>query len=297
MLKITRRLLAVLSVAAFLLVLGACGSTQPQPATAAANDTDSTRASSALPAASTDASSKGDAAPGGHGPQGSTAPEPAASNSTKDDAGNPARKVAEQPAAATPSRLAMPETLKHDAYRYLGLGNDKPVTMKLGGMENGAVMSSVQTNSLKEVKDGKAVFESESVINGTIRTKVEYTVTNEGVFAREPAAGLDAKPQMELPVDLTPGRTWKAKEKHVADGRTVTTDTTSRIIGIRQLQTAKGKFAALLIEEKGTMTEGGVTSPIVSKMWLVKDIGPVRNEMTMRTPKAKKPVLIVGEIQ
>jgi hypothetical protein len=53
----------------------------------------------------------------------------------------------------------------------------------------------------------------------------------------------------------------------------------------------------LVVEERGTMRQDGVDSLIVSKMWLVKDIGPVRNEMTMRTPNAKKPVLIVGEIQ
>jgi len=157
---------------------------------------------------------------------------------------------------------------------------------------------SEQTTKLLEVANGMATYSSEVTEGGSLAMTILWTVKPDGVYARQKGAGADDKPQLQIPAVITPGKTWTAKENYMIGGVAATTVTTNRIVGFEKVKTARGPFNALVVESKGTFNQAGKKpGQIDTKTWLVRDIGTVRVEMTLRTPKSKQPVKLVSEIQ
>jgi hypothetical protein len=196
-------------------------------------------------------------------------------------------------AKSDPPALAVPEDLKHEAYEYFGLGNPDPVVMSVVGGPNGA-LTNTQTLTLESVKGGEAVY---LVRSDLLPDAMEYTVRKDGVYGRQIVEGLNAVPQLQLPADPKPGKTWTTSERGVVQGKKLTVTTTNKIVGLRAVKTKRGNLSALLVVADGSMVLGTDKSTVSSKMWLVKGIGAVRNEFTKRTAGSKKPVQLISEIQ
>jgi hypothetical protein len=196
-----------------------------------------------------------------------------------------------------PQTATVPAALMHDAYRYMGLGVSDPVKMTVTRSDTGTVSSSEQTTTLKSVRKGVALYVQDVTVGQIPTMEVEYTVKKDGVYARQLGGGANEQPKLQLPAVVTPGKTWKVTEKYVAGSTKMTMVTVTRIVGFEQVKTARGELQALVLDATGTETQSGKTAPVEMKTWLVKDIGAVRTEMTMRTPDSSKTVKMVSEIQ
>lgn len=184
---------------------------------------------------------------------------------------------------------AVPAELQHDGYRFFGLPNKEPVEMTARNTANATKVSGAQTFKLEDVKDGEAIFAGEFSGGFAAQPAIEVFVRKDGVYAR-PKGDTGQEPQLQIPADPTPGKTWNATEKSTVNGQEMTSVTTSKVVGMRKLATKSGQRDALVIESNGTLTVDGVASKIRATFWLVKDHGQAKVEVVTRTPGQPKPV-------
>lgn len=179
----------------------------------------------------------------------------------------------------------LPASIKHDAFEYYGLDNQKTLDLKMSA--NGVDYSGSATVELEKIEGEKAYFKV--VRTGTAADFLgtdSLMVDSQGIHATGNTLGkLTPASHLAMPADLTPGKTWNVKTKLVQEnGRELNENSVNKVEGIRDLKTKSGVEKALLISTTGdtSLSESGETKKMKStlKRWFVKGTGLVKAEMT-----------------
>lgn len=171
----------------------------------------------------------------------------------------------------------LPANLKAAAFEYYGLGNPDTVRFKVTSPDSSEAQEGTQTLRLTEVGENEAKF---TVAFGgalLIRGNQEVVLKPDGIYVTKLADKQLDKPMLELPNDLTPGKTWNSSV--TIDGPTgdpVEMSATFKVKGSEKLKTEAGEFDAIRVD--GTMTAksaaGTVKSPVTG--WYAKGTGQIK---------------------
>lgn len=208
-----------------------------------------------------------------------SSPTPAASEpkETTPAAKGPAEPAEPKTEAPKPTLDSIPAGLKHDGFAYYGLGNPKPLKMKL--MRAGTTVSGEQAFTLETVDKDSAVFKQEWTGNlPAADSKVK--VTDKGIFGIEARGSTINPPQMELPASIKPGFTWKSDAKITVDGSTIS-GSSAKIVGIKAVKVGGKTIQALAVQRTSKVTTGGVTQNMATTEYYQKGVGAVKLEVTM----------------
>jgi hypothetical protein len=182
---------------------------------------------------------------------------------------------------SNPTSEDIPSELKHDAFRYYGLSNLKSVEMERRG--GGPSISGGRVVRLTGIVDGKALYDIDNTGGLEAMPDEKLSVEKDGIYTVGLSGGtMTPARNLSLPADLTPGKTWPNKTTLKMDsGQTLVADHTYKVVGEQKVKTKAGEFDALLVEAGGPTEQNGMKMQAQMKIWLVKDVGPVKMEMTM----------------
>lgn len=222
---------------------------------------------------------------------GATEKGPVAETGTKTDP-----KTGEQTnTTPPPSADQIPAELKTEAFYYYGLNNPKPMDMEITDTQApGVPKTGAQTVTLKEIKDGKAIFDVERTGNLAELGSQEVTLEKDGVYVTEAAiAKIDH--ELELPADLTPGKTWESDLKVDDPGRSVDLKNSFKIVGKQRVKTKVADREAILITSTGKGTMQGQPVRIESQNWYVRDLGGVKSIIKIIPAKGPTRTMTIQE--
>lgn len=195
--------------------------------------------------------------------------------------------------AAKPSLDQIPAELKNEAFAYYGLANSKPMDMEIIDSNSpGAPRTGSQAITFKEMRDGKAIFDLERTGNLTVLGSQEVSLEKDGVWVTKSSLA-DIKHEMEIPSDLTPGKTWTSELKLQAGN--VDLKNSFKIVGQEKVKTKVADRDAILITSTSTGTMQGRKVRIESKTWYVRDIGGVKSVVKIVSADGKTQTMTIQE--
>lgn len=214
-------------------------------------------------------------------------------NAPKSGTDSGQESVAANPDVAQTKEVS--QELQHDGYHWYGLSNKKEIKYR-ATLSNGAPLEGTQINKFIEEKDGKASFE----VTRTDGMKIAFgdepiSLEKDGIYTLG-SSNLDTKlHSLELPADLSPGKTWKnSADLKMKTGGSMTTSQTYKVVGMDKVKTPVATRDALKITASGEATIGGVKYTATNQFWYVKDFGLVKST-TVLQPKTGKPQSITIE--
>jgi hypothetical protein len=217
---------------------------------------------------------------------------------------NPSGKPPIATAPAEKPKLAdLSENLRHDAFEYYGLGNEKSLDVELKADGQAAKTGGVSTQ-LDAIADGKATFKvvrSGAIAETLGDNTVEVDAT--GVYLTGTSIGtIEPERFVALPADLSPGKTWNLKTKIIHNaGQEIEEDSVYKVEGLRDVKTKKGVQKALLVTSTGTanVTVAGKVqkNAYLTKSWYVKGVGPIRFEISLTPPGEPARSVVVEQSQ
>jgi hypothetical protein len=221
---------------------------------------------------------------------------PARDNGTPAVATSTTGATAEAPSETKPvSRDQIPADLKTEAYEYFGLSNDKPVDMEYTATAQPGLHTGSVITTLTEVKDGKPIFTIERTggLAGLGTQKV--SLEKDGIYVIESDPPILDGPQLQMPSDLTPGKSWKNRIRFDQGGTKMDVEMTYTIKGVQKFQTKKGQREGLLVAATGSGTRNGSKLTMESREWHVKGLGPVKAELISKTADGKTEKVLIEE--
>jgi len=211
----------------------------------------------------------------------------------------PAKPAETAPAAASTetkpalTSTSVPAKLKTAAYEYYGLEDLQPFPMKKISKSPGKTPADKPTESsdngsaqkaLLSVTNDKAIFEvtySEGLM-GVPVTKL--MVNKDGVFTTSVEGQELPTPQLEMPANPSPGRSWSVKANFTdQQGHHIQDQETDKVIGVKKIEIAGKSYNALYVEAKGILNVDGVKSDYFGQNWFAKGIGAVKSISSTRT--------------
>jgi hypothetical protein len=172
---------------------------------------------------------------------------------------------------------ALPEDLKTAAYDYYGLQVQR-VPMQLrkpGGSASGSEEIALE-GVTKDAAKYKIIYKGSLDQLGT--TMVE--LRRDGIYAVEAAGKPITPPQLELPTDIKPGKTWSIDgTSYLPTGEQVEQHTTVKIVGFEKIRIGSKVYDSLLVRESGTIKVAGNATKMTTNRWFVKGKGAVRMEI------------------
>jgi hypothetical protein len=206
---------------------------------------------------------------------------------------------AETPAAAPGNQGLenLPEELRHDGAAYYGIGNTEPVDMEIVTSTATGINSGTQTMRLKEMKDGKAVFTVERTGNLAQQLGgMEVRVEKDGVYVHSSPIATVGERDLELPADLTPGKTWTTTTKVDRESQKMDLKNTFKVAGVEPVTTKRSKYEdALLVTSVGEGTLSGSRVRIETRSWFVKGRGNIKTEMRLIDAANKAQTISIEE--
>ena len=222
----------------------------------------------------------------------------AASGGTSGTPQRPAATTGTAPASTdtTPvSRDQIPADLKTDAFEYFGLSNDKPVDMEYTATAQPGLHTGSVITTLTDMKDGKPVFTIERTGGLAPLGTQKVSLEKDGIYVIESDPPILDGPQLQMPSDLTPGKSWKNRIRFDQGGTKMDVEMTYTIKGVEKFKTKKGDREGLLVLAKGSGTRNGAKLTMESKEWHVKGLGPVRAELISKTADGKTEKVLIEE--
>lgn len=190
--------------------------------------------------------------------------------------GNPTPTTGSTATAVTLADL--PSDLKHAGFEYYGLGNGKPINMIMKQAGQADAAGAVEI-TLTEIKDGKATFEQK--FTGGLTPALpnsKLLLDSKGVYSVDLGGPALDKPQMELPFDAAPGKSWKLDKPIEANGSTIT-KFDSKILAVEKVTVPLGTFDALKVVADVAMEGGDQKRTAKMTAWYVKGMGTVKLSM------------------
>lgn len=201
-----------------------------------------------------------------------TAPDPQA----KGEAKTPEQVSTGQEPAKT-SLADIPAELKHAGFDYYGLGHGKPVNM-ISRVQGQPDKTGSAELVLVEVKDGKAEFEQTFSGDLGLPPSSKLIVTKDGVYSTALGSAPLENPQLELPADAAPGKSWKLQKPFDAGGSKVT-KFDSKIVGMEKVTVPLGTYDALKVIADVVMEQGSTKRTAKMTAWYAKGMGTVKLSM------------------
>lgn len=188
---------------------------------------------------------------------------------------------------------SVPAELKHAAFEYYGLDRKETLTVKSTGRPVGDG-EGTQAVEFVEMKDGNAVYLiTQTGILADLPSQ-EIVVRKDGVYTTKIAGNALKEPSLELPADLSIGKSWTSKgEFTLSESVTVKQDVNYKVVKIEKVKVPLGEYEALVLNASGSLTAQGQTNKISLKMWLAKGVGLIKSET--ETTQGGKPVKVVME--
>lgn len=202
--------------------------------------------------------------------------KPTASKDTPPTGTEPSKEPAPEAPKPAPELSA---ELKHAGYEYYGLSNSKPQKMELKDSGSSGVRTG--THSIEFVKmDGEnAIYKLKRTDDLEFLGDMELRLTKEGIYATK-IQGNDVKPaNLELPADVTPGKSWKTGWKTEVGGQAVEKNGTTKIVGVQAVKVKDKTYQAMVMTDVGTAKIDGKNTKVETKVWMVKGVGPVKMEV------------------
>jgi hypothetical protein len=190
----------------------------------------------------------------------------------------------------------IPVALQHQGFRYMGLayGQTRPMEMLQDGK---VVCTGTQTAGFAGMKDGAALY---TVTNtGTVGNtlgNLTYSVEKTGVYDISSTIEEGTTHDLELPASFQVGSKWTSKSTfYTKNGRKITVNDTSRVIGPQSVTTPAGTFDAMLVQSDGTADYDGEPFKVSSHIWYVLDRGLVKWQVVYTALPNSKPVTCLEE--
>lgn len=191
------------------------------------------------------------------------------------------------------STASIPSELKGLAYEYYGLESVK-TAMKT---TTPPTLSGFVEYSLDKATPTEAVFRVN--YTGDLQTQLssgKVSVRKDGIYNTELSGNPIEPPALDLPNDLTPGKTWHVKFKvKSGDGRVVSQDTNDKVIGPGKVKVEGETFDAIQVQENGFFYLDDKKSAVIANKWFVKGRGVVKQTIFLTgSDKQKKTMEIIS---
>lgn len=180
----------------------------------------------------------------------------------------------------TPSLAEIPESLRHDAFRYSGLSSSKPLKLKVTTSSGAEPQAGEQITKLKSVGQSTALFDIERT--GALAGLGSETQSLEttGVYLLSSTLGDTGGKTLALPSDLPIGKRWTVTSRLEQPGGTkMEYDAVYEVVRREKVVTEGGTFDGLLVKSsgKGRMNEQPIR--METRAWFVRDVGQVKLEV------------------
>jgi hypothetical protein len=199
------------------------------------------------------------------------APSPAAQETPRSGDGEAALDIAQ-----------IPEKLKHQAFRYLGLGATEPVNFKLTMTGAAEARSGGQVAKLIRLDENEAIFRVERTgeIGESLGTD-ELAVRPDGVYGIKTSVGTMSGERLELPANLTPGAKWKSSTTLTTnDGQRIQLTIDNVVLPARKVTTPAGTFEAIVVQGTGNGDFNGEKRTLKTESFYVLDKGMAKMKLT-----------------
>lgn len=223
-----------------------------------------------------------------------SSPTSATQTKQDDSAKNSSSEVTTSPSAETPATdsskpaaASIPSSLKNDASEYFGLKDSAKLEYQVVSSDGN---KSDLTRELTATKtsDAEATIEETATSPNGVQ-KFEHILKKDGIYSRQILDnGKKGELQMELPVQLAPGKKWSNKAKMETPLGSVDISSSSKVVGLEKVTVSGKSYDALKLQEQATLT-GSATETWKTTTWLAKGVGLVKMEID-RTPKGKPSV-------
>ena len=182
----------------------------------------------------------------------------------------------------------VPDSLKHEAFEYFGLGNTGPVKYTFVRVEGDKPESGTQSVELKAVGDGIAdfVIRRDGALSALGVEDVQ--VKPDGVYLVSSTHGSPEKPVMVMPSKLEPGATWGGDHTLKSpDGSEVKYSGKSKFEKKETLTVAGKSYETILVSESAELELAGSKRSVSGKTWFASGVGVVRMRLEVKTPDGK----------
>jgi len=188
----------------------------------------------------------------------------------------------------TPKVSEIPEEVKTDAFRYLGLDVTTEQAYSFAQLPNQAPQQGTQRIVYKGMEDGSPTFTIERT--GALATlgNEDVAAKADGVYTLTSQLGKLAKPILTLPAKLEVGAAWQSNyELEGADGSPIKFASSSKVERQEQVQVLAGKYDAILVSMKATVEMGKQKATVNGKSWYAAGVGTVKLELSGKSGDGK----------
>jgi hypothetical protein len=190
----------------------------------------------------------------------------------------------------------IPAELRHDAFEYYGLGYTEPIDKEMEMQGN--VYTGTERSELKEIRDGIPIFVIRRTGGLGAIGEMEVSLEEDGLYVLSSTTGKLEGKNLEMPADLSPGKTWNQTSAFTTnDGSRVEHTGEFRVVGTETVQTKAGAREALLITSSGTWTQDGNRSKMETKSWYVRGRGAAKVEIVSTPDEGEKRVVVIQETE
>ncbi len=201
-------------------------------------------------------------------------------------------KVAQNP---SPPVSQIPAELKHEGYAYYGLGFNSPMNMEIVTTGGGGTRTGSQTTTLKEMKNGAAIFSIERTGGLAELGSMEVRLEKSGIFVQSSPLAKIGPNDIEVPANLKLGTHWLSTSEIDKPGQKIKIVSTFKVVRSEKIKTKLAAYDALLITSTGTGTMNGEKISMDTKSWYVKDRGNVKAVIVTTTDKGKSNTVTMQE--
>jgi hypothetical protein len=190
--------------------------------------------------------------------------------------------------AAEKAPKSVPESLKHEAFLYFGLGNTGPVKYTFVRVEGDKPEAGTQSVELKAVGDGSAdyVIRRDGALSALGVEDVQ--VRADGVYLVSSTLGTPEKPVLVMPSKLEPGSTWGGDHTLKSpDGSEVKYSGKSKFERKETLTVAGKSYETVLVSESAELELAGSKRSVSGKTWFASGVGVVRMRLEVKSADGK----------
>ena len=168
--------------------------------------------------------------------------------------------------------------LRHDAYRYYGLGNQKAFVYELD-QSTGMVEEGSQEFAYQGMVDGVPTYKLIRKGSLSMLGEETYTLGADGISMVSTTMGDLSGPALTVPADLSVGAKWSSTQSITrADGQVVEMVIDHEVTGTETVETDAGSFETLVIDSSGTINVGDAKNTFTGKVYLAEGTGHIKLE-------------------
>lgn len=177
--------------------------------------------------------------------------------------------------------------------QWFGLSNHKPMDFTLTRSDTNAT----STGSMTLSRSGEGKYQLDRT-GGLVQLGAsdKLELRQDGVYTVESSAGKLSGPHLELPADVSPGKTWTTDIQLTTEaGQAMQDREQNSIVGQVKLSLNGNNYQALLLESNGSAKIGEQTLKTRTKTWLVKGKGMVKTVIETESAGGQKTTLTLQE--